>query len=348
MLTLNGIKSFMSTSASTFMIYLLFAFVLICVAYLLPKTQKSVFIERICLMSLSALLIFIPLIAGFGELGSVAILLRNNLDAYLLIAWIVVLLLGIFTEKSYLTQGLYGVMVAISLPFGLLNMLFPAWANASMVSELFSNPRSITFYLMYAMMFFIPVWMIRTGIYKVRLVSVWHVFGGLAIGGAGVIFLWETGFLSSLAVYKVLHLFNAEEPRSHMFGAFVGVIALLAGVMLLLGLGATLIRKYVFKNNERLIVSESWTTFFVRLGGRILAIGFCGGGALLIPGWMDAIEPATRLGFGASLVLLIPMLLFAAFMVGSEYLAEHLEIKYAIARARAAEMAAEAKAAAVK
>ncbi len=345
--SINNIKNFINNSSTNFAIYLLIAFaiagVAILVAVLTKKSKIAILIERLVLVLGVTALIAIPMAKDFEGFNAMEFFFTNNLDAYLLLALFAALILGIFTEGSYMTQGLYGALIAISLPFSLLNLVFPFWAkDVKTIGELFGNATYTISFLVFALMLFIPVWLIASGSYKLRLTSVWHVLGGLALGGAGVIFLWETDFLHSKVIVKAIHLFNSDEPLTTSIEAFISVVLIFIAFMLVLGLTATLIRKYAFKSDERVLSSETWAAFFIRMVGRVIAIGLCGGGALFMPGWLsDAAE--TPLGLPKALLFLIPIALFGVVMLFTEFLAEYQEIKHAIAKARAEEMAAEAE-----
>ncbi len=253
-----------------------------------------------------------------------------------IVALAVSLVWGIFTGRSYITQAIYGMLACVCLPFGLINLVFPTWATATNIVDVAKTPVDLLHLLLYSACFFIPVWLIRSGEYKLRISSVWHLISGLTVGGCAVTFAIETNFLgaNSQTFNNLLHILdNVESFESlkdinysfmikvaYMFGIFLAIIVV-AGLLVSFA-------RVILKTGDRVFVSESIGGLFFRTVGNILSNLICGVSILLVPQLLNHAST-----YPMALVYLVPILLYFIINLVCAFLADTVEIKRGIARA---------------
>ncbi len=319
--------------------------ILFCIACLMPrgKEKKLVNIERFLIaffaIAVPATFLVIGLIndniLGFDVVKGLftygIVLTASVIGMALVLVW------GSFTSESYITQALYGIVFGFCMPYGLVSLLFPStWTTATNILDVVTTPFDLARLLMYAACFFIPIWLVRSGEYKLRLSSVWHLLTGISLGGCTMMFLVEAEIVKSRAIYKLLHLFDgfkvtgalSDTNKDYLIN-FSIVVGIFAALVLLAGAVMSIIRKIV-KSETRLFVSESFGGGFTRTIGNILANGVCIASLFILPQVFDHAS-----AMPTALIYLAPILAFFVIVVVTALIADTVEIKRAMKRALA-------------
>ncbi len=341
---LKQMLDFVTSDPLVWSAFLAIPVILFCIACLLPRGKGNVLVlvERIAIIVGIVAVLGVPFILeminpdilGFDAFDT--IVKYGLVHTTVIVALLVVLVLGIFTGRSYLTQALYGMISCVSMPYGLVNLLFPNWASASNIVDVFKNPDDLWHFLVYAACFFVPIWLIRSGEYKFRVSSVWHLISAFGIGGCALTFLVETRLFGaySHSVYRVLHLFDdvksfadLKEFDFSLLLTIAGVVAVFFVVVIIAGLGVSIVR-VVLKTGDRLFVSESFGGLVIRTVGNVVANGICVAGILVLPLLVNHTA-----SFPLALVYLVPIVLYFIIILASAFFADMVEIKRGIKRA---------------
>ncbi len=330
---------------------------LFCIACLMPRGRGRLLIniERAVIVVGVVAALVVPFIINkvnpdaLGYDPYVEIVKHGTIMTTAVVALAIVLLWGIFTGESYMTQAMYGMLTCVCMPFGLINLAFPEWATASTVMEALKTPVDLLHILLYGACFFIPVWLIRSGEYKLRISSIWHLVSGFTVGGCFMTFAVETGFLgmSSKSVMRVLKLFDNVESFADIKNlnySLIGKIAALVGVFVLIIMVAGLvvsIARVILKTGDKVFVSESFGGFIIRTVGNLVANLICGIGIIVVPQMVNHTA-----AYPQALLYLVPVILYFVVILVTAFFADTVEIKRGIKRANK-ELEAEAAAAAV-
>ena len=317
-------------------LYLVAAIVVLTViAFLLPKGATAKKVIGIILLVGTVALLVVPAIVNPALRAAIW---NGGFTPYLLAVVALVLLYGLVWAKSKLAQALYGITVSIALPMGLLRILVPTWTNAKSIMDITSSTGSLLNLLFYLTLFFIAIWLVASGTYRLSVSSIWHIFYGFIIFGSVMVFTTEAGLSQSKTAIDMLKLFGTEG----LIWKNVAEIALLCAtglaVVVLIGLIATLWRKYVSKSGEKVVASETKQAFVLRLIGKIVAVTASGAALIFMPNIMGAVITDFKyyshvvddmVGMPRALAFLAPILVMAVVMLVFEFLAEDHEIKVA-------------------
>ena len=138
------------------------------IAFFLPKGELAKKITGICLMVGIVALLVVPVIVNPAVADNVW---GQGFTTYMLVIVALVLLYGILCGKSNLAQALYGIVVSIALPMGLLRLLVPTWTTAKSIMDITSSTADLVTLLIYSILFFVSVWLVFSGTYRIRLTS---------------------------------------------------------------------------------------------------------------------------------------------------------------------------------
>ncbi len=306
------------------------AVILFCVATLMPKKAGKVdrIVSGVIVAAVAALLLCATLIRDAEAVS----LWRLSFSVYVLAALTLTVLWGIFFPEAKLTQALYGIIITCAFPLGLLRLLLPAWAvSVNTFNEIFQkgNGEALCALLIFSALFFIPVWLIYTGKYRISLNTIWHMALGFTVGASGLQYMTQMNPDKMYsATSKSLTTILTDKGLD---GEALWVIAsiILVGVLMVVvaSVVATLWRKKVQNSEEKVILSQTKKALTFRLVGRILSV-VCGSALVIIlPNLMNATTRATLLNGPKALVMLTPILLIVLINLVCEYLAENDEIK---------------------
>ena len=78
------------------------------------------------------------------------------------------LLYGLFFNRAPVTQAMYALCLGIGFPIGLYAFVYPDWVTAANAREFFTTPVDILYFGIPFALIFIPLWLIKTGCYRVR------------------------------------------------------------------------------------------------------------------------------------------------------------------------------------
>ncbi len=301
------------------------AVILFAIVCLMMRYKYVAILERIVLLGIAPLVLVIPMLLFlvqyllnlFGVALPFKLIVFNPLNTFffagdfsaiLLIVMLLVVLWGLFTNRSYLTQGMYGMLIVICLPMGLYNLLFPTvWApNVTNMIELFTNAEYAIKYMIYAALFFFSLWLIRTGSFKTRITSFWYVFSalpfflcfstllikatdGISVNGLSIEIAQASNsaaFLKFFSIDNFMALFEAvvADPMvlinnpALLLAPIVDFILVLAFMLLMMpafGVIATLARKILYRTGDRVFASSSIFGFIFRVIGRSIAVAVC-------------------------------------------------------------------------
>ncbi len=305
------------------------ALIFLCVAILLPKSAVLRKIEHILIM-LGSVSVIAASYVTVKMSGKGTFVLENCFASYVLLAFAVVLLWGLFFRGAYLTQTLYGLFSCIGIPFGLWGMLVPTWMKADTFVEFIHTPSDIIRFLIYAGLFFIPIWLIGSGTYRLRLGSVWNLIVGMCIFGVVGQFVVEAKIASSSAALKLISIFD-ENGLNLENVKYFGIISGIAIVVILIaGLISTLVR------HEKVAASETASAMVLRVVGNILSAAVCLASILLLPYLMNATTKETLIGLPKAVIFLAPVAVVVIISLITAFLAERNEIKVAVAAYEAA------------
>lgn len=311
--------------------------VLAVVAFLLPKGPVAKKVVGIVLLVGIVALLLTPVIVDSKLAQN---FYNGGFTVYLLIVVAVVLLYGLLFNKSNLAQALYGITASIALPLGLLRLLIPTWTKAKSIMDLTSSLSNMLPLLIYAILFFVSVWLIASGTYRLCLSSMWHILYGFIIFGSVMVFTTQAGLSLSLTALEMMKLVGANGINFAEVADIAILCGIALGVIFIVSLIATLWRKYVSKSGEKIIASETKKAFVLRLVGKIVAVAASGACLVFLPSLLGATTAATLAGMPKALLFLAPIVILAAVMLVFEFLAEDHEIKVAQA-AYEAEVSAE-------
>ncbi len=290
----------------------------------------------------------------------------NNSSLYLIVLLVLALVVfwGAFTGRSYITQAIYGmvstVIIGYFCVYGLYNILYPSIViqNAGFMEDgifkLFSesNPFRYEFIyrlIQYAVIFFVPCWLIRTGEYKIRLSAVSHLFGGISIGGGILLFLSELEYircnLCDIFLVIVGEFRNAADSGDFLhykiskdiaeyFYTLVGLFVGAVMVILMLSLLVIIVRAFA-GSKASVVESDGFLGFILRTFGSTLTHLCCFACICVYP-FMIFPENAT---LPMALIYLAPIVIYAAISLVTIFLADMADIKGGIKRARTEERA---------
>ncbi len=333
--------------------FLALPIILICIACLMPRGEgrKAIHIERAVIASLIALILVVPALIAAISPDALGFTFQRYLikDAFItgaLLLEMATILWGIYSAKSYLTQAIYGMMTTILLPYGLILLVFPVWIEPSLAtifSDAFKNgqPLDLLRLIQYALIFFVPVWLIRSGEYKFRLSSIWHLFGGIAVGGSVGLLVLES--MPSLHI-RTFDLFIGavkeiitEDTHFHRVGVeewpvFKAVMffILFAIITTFAVAGIVSVVRKIAKTGTRNFRSESLGGFIARFTGSLMAIIVS---IITLVVLIVLVTPGT----GAVVLFALPAIMYISISCVTLLLSDMIDIKHGIKRARAEE-----------
>ena len=308
------------------------------IAFLLPKSDKAKKIIGIVLLVCMAAVLVVPSLLN-AELGKT--MFNGGFTTYMVIVMAVILLYGLIFNKSHLAQALYGITASVALPFGLLRLLVPTWTNAISIAQIFTSNDVISL-LLYAVIYFVAIWLVASGTYRLNLSAIWHIFYGFIVFGSVMVFSTQAGLTHSKTAIDMLKFFTVDgfSWKNVSLVALPCLMGLL--VILVIALTATLWRKYVKKTGEKIIQSETSHALAFRLVGKIVAILASGATLVFMPNLLEAVlvdftyyshvTEGDFVGMPTALLFLAPILVLAIIMLIFEFLAEDHEIKIAQAQ----------------
>ena len=305
------------------------------VAFFLPKGELAKKITGICLMVGIVALLVVPVIVNPAIADNVW---GQGFTTYMLVIVALVLLYGILCGKSNLAQALYGIVVSIALPMGLLRLLVPTWTTAKSIMDITSSTADLVTLLIYSILFFVSVWLVFSGTYRIRLTSMWHILYGFIIFGSVMVFTTEAGLSFSYTAIQMLRFFGTEGLNWAKVGDIAILCGMALGVIVIISLIATLWRKYVSKSGEKVIASETKKALLLRVVGKVVAVAASGAALVFMPKLVGAditnfttyeAVKAELVGFPAALAFLAPIVILAVVLLVFEFLAEDHEIKVA-------------------
>lgn len=305
------------------------ALIFLCVAILLPKSALLRKIEHVLIM-LGSVAVIVASYVTVKMSGKGTFVLENCFASYVLLAFAVVLLWGMFFRGAYLTQTLYGIFSCVGIPFGLWGMLVPTWMKADTFAEFIHTPSDIIRFLIYAGLFFIPIWLIGSGTYRLRLGSVWNLIVGMCMFGVVGQFVVEAKIASSSTALKLVSIFDENGLNLETVKYFGIICGIAIGVILIAALILTFVR------HEKVVASETAPAMACRLIGNLLSAAVCLVSILLLPNLMNATTKETLLGLPKALIFLAPVAVVAIISLITSFLAERNEIKVAVAAYEAA------------
>lgn len=313
--------------------------VLLLIAMLLPRRHKvlSVIARLVVVLMLlcGAAIRFLPRLGDWVGLSTLTWIYNHSgsFVPVVLLAFAFALLWGIFFPDSYLTQGLYGLVCTVPLTAGLLGFIFPTWLTATDLTEMFTKALPLFSLLEYCALVFVPLYLIVSGQYRMRLSSVWHAVFGMTFFGSLVLTLAQAGVLTSPAYTSItgvivdLKTLTFGETGLKECGIFAGAAVVLA---FLLGLIVTVCRRAFCHTGEKFAASETKGAMFTRFIGRI----FSGVGSLAFmlaaPGLIGLLGLT---GTAATLFCLAPIAFMLLVQLFIEFAAEDTEIRRAQAAA---------------
>ena len=310
------------------------AVILFCIATLMPKKAGKVdrIISGVIVAAVAALLLCATLIRNAD--ANADSLWIVSFSVYVLVALILNVLWGIFFPDAKLTQALYGIIITCAFPLGLLRLLLPAWATSvNTFNEIFQkgNGAVLCALLIFCALFFIPVWLVYTGKYRLSLNTIWHMALGFTVGASGLQCLIQFNPDKIHRTATVTKSLTAILTKEGIDGEALWVIAsvVLVGALMVVvaSVVATLWRKKVQNSQEKIILSQTKKALAFRLIGRILSVVSGSALALALPSLMNANTAETLLNGPKALIMLTPILLVVLINMICEYLAETDEIK---------------------
>lgn len=312
--------------------------VLAIIAFLLPKKPLAKkIVGGILLAGVIAVLTMPLYVADMAKFVYSA-----GFSTYMMIFTAVVLLYGFVFNNSNLSQVLYGITISIVLPISLIRFLLPSWLPSWLPSldAIFKYRAAWVPLMVYALLFFISVWLVASGTYRLSFNTIWHVLYGGVIVGSLISMAFQAGVIRSATAQLLANLYSngSINTQAISYFALFGGIAL--GVIFIVSLIATLLRKYVSKSGEKIIASETKKAFVLRLVGKIVAVAASGACLVFLPSLLGATTEANLAGMPKALLFLAPIVILAVVMLVFEFLAEDHEIKVAQA-AYEAEVSAE-------
>ena len=309
--------------------------VLLLIAMLLPRKHKvlSVISRLVVVLMLlcGAAIRFLPRLGDWVGLSTLTRIYENcgSFVPVVLLAFAFALLWGIFFPDSYLTQGLYGLVCTVPLTAGLLGFIFPTWLTVTDLTTMFTTAVPLFGLLEYCALVFVPLYLIVSGRYRMRLSAVWHAIFGMTFFGSLVLTLAQAGVITSTAYASItgvivdLKTLTFGETGLTECGIFAGASV---AVAFLLGLIVTVCRRTFCHTGESLAVSETMGAMVTRFIGRI----FSGVGSLVLmlatPGLIGLLGLT---GTVATLFCLAPIALMLLVQLFIEFAAEDTEIRRA-------------------
>ena len=302
--------------------------VLLLVAMLMPRKNK-VFsaIVRVLMIVLLAGVAAFGLVSPLADL--IGVTARVSFIPVVMLLEALFLLWGLLFPDAYLTQGLYGLVCSVPLAAGLLGFIFPTWLSATAFVDVFSSVKVILALAQYAALVFVPLYLMLSGAYRMRLSSVWHAFFSLTFLGSLLLTSVSAGIITSpaydtlTAILPSLGDFTFGIDALKQCGILAGAAVVLA---FLAGLIATVCRRSIAHTGEKFSSSETRGALATRFIGRI----FSGIGALallvLTPALIDLIGLT---GTAATLFCLVPVAFMLLVQLFIEFAAEDTEIKHA-------------------
>lgn len=308
--------------------------VLLLIAMLMPRKNKVLsVIVRVPMILLIVAVAAFRLFPKLGELTGVSALTglatRDSFIPVVMLLFALFLLWGLFFPHAYLTQGLYGLVCSVPLAAGLLGFIFPTWLNVSAFTDIFTSVPTLFTLAEYCALVFVPLYLVVSGLYRVRLSSFWHALFGMAFLGSLLLTLVQANLITTPAYDSIAGIvfdlktltFGAEGLKA--CGIFAGTAV---GIALLFGILATIGRLAFSRTGEKLMSSETRGAFFTRLIGRIVS----GVGSLvLLIITPELISLMGLTGTVATLFCLIPIALILLVQLFVEFAAEDMEIKRA-------------------
>ena len=302
--------------------------ILLLVAMLMPRKNKvfSVVVRALMIVLLAGVAVF-GLVSPLADLiGTTA---RISFIPVVMLVEALFLLWGLLFPDAYLTQGLYGLICSVPLAAGLLGFIFPTWLSAAAFIDVFYSAESILAIAQYAALVFVPLYLIVSGAYRMRLSSAWHALFGMTFLGSLLLTLVRADLITSpaydtlSAILPSFENFAFGTDALKDFGILTGAAVVLA---LLAGLIATVCRRSVCHTDEKFSASETRGALVTRLVGRI----FSGIGSLallvLTPALIDLMGLT---GTAATLFCLVPIAFMLLVQLFVEFAAEDTEIKHA-------------------
>ena len=302
--------------------------VLLLVAMLMPRKNKAFSaIVRVLMIVLLAGVAAFGLVSPLADL--IGVTARVSFIPVVMLLEALFLLWGLLFPDAYLTQGLYGLVCSVPLAAGLLGFIFPTWLSATVFVDVFSSVESILALAQYAALVFVPLYLMLSGAYQMRLSSVWHAFFGMTFLGSLLLTLVSAGIITSPAYDTLTAILPSLEDFTFGIDALkqCGILAGAAVVLAFLaGLIATVCRRSIAHTGEKFSSSETRGALVTRFIGRI----FSGIGSLallvLTPALIDLIGLT---GTAATLFCLVPVAFMLLVQLFIEFAAEDTEIKHA-------------------
>ncbi len=358
MSTLEKMIDLVTDDVLAWSLFLAIPVILFCIACLMPRgkgklllnIERGVMIAGVVAVLVAPIIVNVITPIGYNPVDE---MLKDNAALTLALgALVIALLLGAFIGDSYIMQGIYGMLATILLPYGIIKVMFPIWAADATVSGIFTSALGIFTILRYAALIFIPLWLIRMGEYKMRLSSIWHLLGGLSLGGCIALFADRAGLILSPSVTRLFDFIkyateldadalanlNVDVPELQIVTELLILIGFAIVVNVALAVIITLGRM-IFKSETRNFVSESFLGLVIRTLGVLVAVGACA----VVAGLMPMILGAN----GAFIIYIIPVVAYLLILLVAAFLADTVEIKRGIKLAKAELAAAAAPAAPV-
>ena len=319
--------------------------VLILIAMILPKGKVMAGITRVLMVLLLVGVAVLPMIQPIADLIGLSTkdFATPYFDSFvppLMLVEALILLWGLFFNNAYLTQGLYGMVLGISFTVGVAGFAFPVWLNAVSFADALVSPAYLLGLLQYAALVFVPVWLLASGAYHVKLGSTWQVLFGMTFFGSLLLYSQASGLITSPFGEKLAGALNdgaAFTPNTDSL-IYCGVIAGAALVVtFLICLAAPIGRRAFYHTGEKMIASETKGALWTRLIGHV----FSGVGGVALVVLMPSIISLTGLdGTVAELLYLAPIVYMLLVQLFIEFFSEDAEIKRAQADFAAAHSAA--------
>ncbi len=346
---LQAVLDLIKNDPVKWMMFMIIPAILLCIVCLIPRGKGKVLlnIERAVIIIGMVSVLVIPFIAdaikpGVFGFDPVKFIIKDGIFlSAAMVALIFTVVWGIFTGKSYITQGLYGMLSTILLPYGFICMVFPVWFGAEpSLATVFTTGEYLFRLLQFATLFFVPLWLIRTGEYKMRLSSIWHLLGGISLGGVVGMFVIESGMVKMPGINSFIKTLAEMKNNFEAFGfnfkkydfsaidtqfimSLIAFILFAVAATLAVAGCVTLIRK-LNKSEISNFVSESVLGFVIRTAGNALAVLVCAGCALILPFTLGATT------MPLALVYLVPIPIYFFILIASAFLADMVEIKRGI------------------
>ena len=308
--------------------------ILILIAMLIPKKKKAQIVIRVLMILLLVAVAVLPMIPAFSDAvgltgASYAAPDLNRFVPVLILAEAFVLLWGLFFDRAFLTQGLYGMIFGICITVGIAGFAYPEWLGAASFPDALTSPAYLFGLLQYGALVFVPVWLLDTRIWQVKLGSAWQSLYGMTVLGSLSLYLQASGLVTSPLGEKLMGAmkngaaFTPDADALRYCGIFAGIVF---GGTFLVSFLAPLSRRVFYRSEEKWIVSETKGALWIRVIGRTLA--GVGGVALVV--LMPSIISLTALtGTAANLLYFAPIAWILIVQLLTEFLSEDSEIKQA-------------------